>query len=150
MRRFRFRLQVALDHAARLEESAKLALAAAMAERAEQARALEGLLGDRDRVGEELLARQTGALDLPELERLRAHLEELCNRIAEQRQAIADSDRVIETRRDQLVDCMKRRQVLERLRSIQLTQHRQRELALETKELDDIAAMRHNRRGATA
>jgi len=150
MRKFRFRLQTALDQASRLEEAAKIDLAAALNRSARAQEALASLLTRRREIGETLLACQSGHLDLEEIRRLREHLEQVCAGIADQRLVVAEIQAQVEQRRLDLVERMKKRQVLERLRATRWSEHYRRETAAEAKALDDLANARYARRSLEA
>jgi len=150
MRRFRFRLQAVLDHAHRLEEAAELALAALAAERQRMQEELGKLERQRRETERELAARQLGRLDLERIRVLRAHLEHTCTRIVEQLLAIQEQEGKMELARAELVARMKRRQVLERLRSEQWSRHRQQEQARESRELDELSSTRYARQALGA
>jgi hypothetical protein len=145
MRRFEFRLQVALDHAQRLEDSASLKLAELQTERERQERRLEGLLNLCARMTEELAAAQTGELEMGEVRSRRLHLDDAWTQVAEQRLGIVDLDAAIVVQRETAVELMQKRQVLERVKDTHSAQHVADGRALERLALDESATTRYAR-----
>ncbi len=151
MRRFRFSLQTALDQALRLEEEASLTLAAAQAEQARQERVIAALEEQADAAARALTAlQQSGELDLPRVTAQRLHLEDTWSQLAEQRLALAELIRKVEECRAHVVECMKKREVLERLKELHAETHRREALAEEGRMLDEVASARYSRREVKA
>jgi flagellar export protein FliJ len=148
MRKFRFRLQVVLDQARREEDTAAQALANADRRRMEAQKELDA----RRRRGRELerkLAReQLGALDMTKLRELQAALETNAAEIAEQVATVEDLDAEVSRHREQVVERMKRRRMLERLHHSHEQLHLLNERSIETKILDEIGTAKSARAGS--
>jgi len=149
MRKFHFRLQPVLDQALAQQRRIELELARL---REALARELERLV----RLGEARSARQRrvreasrGRLDLRRLEWERRDLERLVRAIAEQEMVRADLNREIERTSEALVQAMRRRQMLEKLRDRQHDEHRREMTRLEIRQVDDLVTPRFPRVDAT-
>jgi flagellar FliJ protein len=145
MRKFHFRLQPVLDQALAQQRRIELELARL---REALARELERLV----RLGEARSARQRrvreasrGRLDLRRLEWERRDLERLVRAIAEQEMVRADLNREIERTSEALVQAMRRRQMLEKLRDRQHDEHRREMTRLEIRQVDDLVTPRFPR-----
>lgn len=121
MKRFTFRLQVVLDRAKDEEDVLLKAMAqeqAALA-RKEQEMA-EQATRRRDTLSAMTEKQRTGC-DVWELQQYRLHLDALATRLAQLDQECAAQAQRVEQARARVVEAMRKRQVLEKLREKQLT-----------------------------
>jgi flagellar protein FliJ len=144
MPKFRFRLQTVLEHRQRLEEMAQLEHAQAQASQTREEGVLSRLKrAEDDGFGELERQRMTGRLDIEALQLGMGYLDALKVQIQRQDQVVDRVRRHTVARREQLVDAMQQRKVLDRLKEKQLQDHRAAENHRETVETDDIVTMRH-------
>ncbi len=140
MRRFEFSLQKVLDYRQRREEQAISAFAEAQAKLMHEQAVLRKLLIDR----EECLRRSPRHQHL-EVEMLgveQTYLSALEGRIEAQRERVAEAEKVLEEKRQALMQAQRERKALERLREKHHEQWRQEMLRIEQKALDDLATAR--------
>jgi flagellar FliJ protein len=142
MKQFRFRLQPVLNVAEKREESAQHDLVIARSREEE----LRGQLKAMERTWlaweAKLRREQRGALDM---KRLREHsdmLRRLQRQIGEQRERLAEAERLAAARRDALTEVAKERRTLERMREKQLARHHAACAAREVKSADDLVTTR--------
>jgi len=150
MRKFHFRLQPVLDQALAREQEVELELGRL---REALRRELESLV----RLGEARLARQRrlreasrGRLDLRRLEWERRDLERLVGEVAQQEIVTADLEREIERTAEALVQAMRRRQMLEKLRDRQRDAHHREMTRLEIRQTDELVTPRFAKANAVA
>jgi flagellar FliJ protein len=140
MRRFVFSLQKVLEYRQRLEEQAIRAFAEAQAQLMHEQAVLHKLLIER----EECLRRshrcQHLSVELLAVEQ--TYLSALEERIARQRQRVAEAEKVLEEKRQALIEAQRERKTLERLREKQYEEWRQEWLRTEQKALDELATVR--------
>jgi flagellar export protein FliJ len=130
VRRFRFRLQPALDQAVRREESAKAALATALADCAREEHALRSVV--------------TQAAGLRPSRDAGLHLEVLAGMRAARERRVANMRAEIARLRHELGETMRKRQALEMLRDKRRAEFELELERAEMRELDDLNAMRRH------
>ncbi|NIM06543.1 MAG: flagellar export protein FliJ [Armatimonadetes bacterium] len=143
MRKFRFRLQTVLRHAERQEQRLKLELARLQEKRDEERARMDLLIEIRARTRGELLSRPGSTVDLDKIEALRRHLEDLSEKIDEQRALLARMEGEVADKTLEVIEAMKKRQMLEKLREREQREHHITLSRLEAKMLDDLAMPRH-------
>ncbi len=140
MRRFEFSLQKVLDYRQRREEQAIRAFAEAQAQLMHEQAVLHKLLIEREECLRRSHRRQHLAVDLLDVEQ--TYLSALEERIELQRERVAEAERVVEEKREALIEAQRERKALERLREKHYEQWRQEMLRAEQKVLDDLATVR--------
>ena len=140
MRRFEFSLQKVLDYRQRREEQAISAFAEAQAKLMHEQAVLRKLLIDR----EECLRRSPRHqhLEVEMLDVEQTYLSALEGRIEAQRERVAEAEKVLEEKRQALMQAQRERKALERLREKHHEQWRQEMLRIEQKALDELATAR--------
>ncbi len=147
MNDFNFRLQPVLDHRRRLEDQAKLGLARAKA--AERA-ARDALAGMEHAFGDgqcEMADARRDEVDAAEVAVYQRYLDRLKLDIAEQSGLVTTLHIRSEERRSEVIDGMKARKVVEKLKERQYEQHRIELNRYEQKQVDEFATTRHRRSG---
>jgi flagellar protein FliJ len=145
MKRFRFRLQTALDQRKAKEERLQIELGEILREEAQEAARLADLLERLD----EAVASVGAALDsnLPANEIAAADEYAKCLRddVKVQQLTIRAVRSRVEAKRAEVVEAMKERKVLEALRDKQEREHVAAQMRVEQNELDDVASVRYAR-----
>jgi flagellar FliJ protein len=140
MRRFEFSLQKVLDYRRRREEQAIRAFAQAQAQLLHEQAVLHRLLVEREECLRRSHRRQRLTMELLDVEQ--TYLTTLERRIEAQRERVAEVEKVLEERRQALIEARRERKALERLREKHYEQWRQETLRTEQKALDELATMR--------
>lgn len=140
MRRFEFSLQKVLDYRQRREEQALRAFAEAQAQLAHEQALLESLQHEREACLHRSQRRHRLKVQMLTVEQ--TYLSALEERIEEQRERVAQAQRLLEERRAALLEAQRERKALERLREKQYEQWRQEMLRVEQNALDELATMR--------
>jgi len=140
MRRFVFSLQKVLEYRQRLEEQAIRAFAEAQAQLMHEQAVLHKLLIGREECLRRSHHRQHLSVELLAVEQ--TYLSALEERIEQQRQRVAEAEKVLEEKRQALIGAQRERKTLERLREKQYEEWRQEWLRTEQKALDELANVR--------
>jgi flagellar FliJ protein len=140
MRRFVFSLQKVLEYRQRLEEQAIRAFAEAQAQLMHEQAVLHKLLIEREECLRCSHRRQHLSVELLAVEQ--TYLSALEERIEQQRQRVAEAEKVLEEKRQALIEAQRERKTLERLREKQYEEWRQEWLRTEQKALDELATVR--------
>jgi flagellar FliJ protein len=140
MRRFVFSLQKVLEYRQRLEEQAIRAFAEAQAQLMHEQAVLHKLLIEREECLRRSHRRQHLSVELLAVEQ--TYLSALEERIEQQRQRVAEAEKVLEEKRQALIGAQRERKTLERLREKQYEEWRQEWLRTEQKALDELANVR--------
>jgi len=140
MRRFVFSLQKVLEYRQRLEEQAIRAFAEAQAQLMHEQAVLHKLLIEREECLRRSHRRQHLSVELLAVEQ--TYLSALEERIEQQRQRVAEAEKVLEEKRQALIEAQRERKTMERLREKQYEEWRQEWLRTEQKALDDLATVR--------
>jgi len=140
MRRFVFSLQKVLEYRQRLEEQAIRAFAEAQAQLMHEQAVLHKLLIEREECLRRSNRRQHLSVELLAVEQ--TYLSALEERIEQQRQRVAEAEKVLEEKRQALIEAQRERKTLERLREKQYEEWRQEWLRTEQKALDELANVR--------
>jgi len=143
MRKFRFRLQSVLRVAEREEQRLKLELARLQEKKQEEQARLQALMEARSQARKELLTKPGSTVDLDKVETLRRHLEDLSEKIIEQRENLARAEAEVADKTLELIEAMKKRQILEKLKEREEREHYITLSRLEAKILDDMNMPRH-------
>jgi flagellar protein FliJ len=149
MPRRNFRLQTLLNHKQQIEEQHTVELARLAGEEQRARDELE-LLRAEERKQLAALAElvRKGAVDTHKYATASAYIERLGAAIAEQIEAVQALAQAAETQRDELVDVMKERRSLERLRDRQQAEAAVEESRREGRQVDDLTSSRYARRGS--
>ncbi len=142
MRRFRFRLQALLDTAKQRERNVQQELARAEADHRRVWKQLAATVRVREQWEERTRENQCGPLDLPLLQEQLSALEVLRRRVAERQEAAQLAGKTVEQRRARLIEAVRSRRSLERVRERMQEDHRAEGLAREIKISDDLATVR--------
>lgn len=143
MARFKFQLQVVLDHKQRLEDLAQLELSQAQAAQLREETALSELRqAEEDAVTTLEQQRFTGRLDIESLQLGMNYLEGLKVQIQRQQQVVERVQRVTESKREALMVRMQERKALERLKERQREAFLLEEGRREAREVDEMVVMR--------
>jgi flagellar FliJ protein len=152
MARFRFRLQLVLEHKKRLEEVAQVELAEAQAAQLKEEAALRQLSAAEAAAVAEL-ERQcfTGRLNIEALQLGLGYVDILKAHIQRQTRIVARARQQAEAKREDLVTRLQERRTIEQLREQQREAFEREQARIETREADELVIMRHaHRRLATA
>lgn len=137
-RAFRFRLQRVLDYRETVERRVQSELAALEYERVRAEEALRQLEAEREDVLMQLVELQRGTLDPFEDGLLRAYGRDLDARIDGRIREVAELDRRIVAKREELIQASKGRKVMERLREQAWQAFIAEQLRVEQATLDEI------------
>ncbi len=148
MPRFAFRLQSVLDFRHQVEVRAKVAFGEAEGARFKEEATLRGLHEDEARTVEHLEVIQgEGILDMGNLQLGLRFLDVLKVQVDRQVQVVDRARTRVDARRQELVEAMKSRKALEKLKEKQLAEYRRVEQQRELKQVDEMAVMRHGLEG---
>lgn len=147
MEGFSFTLQPVLDHRRRLEDQAKQSYAQA---RTEEARARDELADMEDAFGDgqgEIAKARVAAIDPAEVSAYQRYLDRLKQQIYTQSDLVDQLNIASEEKREGVVEGMKARKVVEKLREKQHDQYKIEFARYEQKQTDEFAVTRHKRTG---
>lgn len=142
-RPFRFSLQKVLEYREQLEEQAKLAFSRALSEHDLQAEVVARLKEAMARHEARWFAEPMSAADIWLWRMYRQRLNE---DIKDAEAELARLRRVMDERRNDLVEKSKDRKLLERLKSNQAMEHYRQENLKEQREFDEMATLRYQHR----
>ena len=125
MKRFVFRLQVVLDRALEEEQELLKELAHEQYALTRQEQAIAEFITRRHGAREEMAEKQRTGCDVWELGQYRLHLDELANRLALLEDERKQQEARVEQARARVVEAMRKRQVLEKLREKQLNDYQE-------------------------
>jgi len=143
MRKFQFRLQTVLRHAEKDEQRLQLELAWLKIQKQEKQSQLEALMEARETTRKEFISRSKGAVDLDRIMVLRQHLESLDEQIAVKQEELALAATRVEEKTSEVIEAMKKRRILEKLREREKDAHTLALNRLEIKMLDDTTMPRY-------
>jgi flagellar FliJ protein len=142
---FNFRLETVLQHRRRIEEECQRELTAALADLAEEKRALAGIEASRDREREEFQQKLKSNMTASEMLLYQRYFDQLAVDILEQKRKVAGTAQVFEKRRTELVAALKKRKVLDKLKEKQMTAAAKKGLKQEQNFMNEMAVTRHAR-----
>lgn len=142
---FNFRLETVLQHRRRIEEECQRELTAALADLAEEKRALAGIEASRDREREEFQQKLKSNMTASEMLLYQRYFDQLAVDILEQKRKVAGTAQVFEKRRTELVTALKKRKVLDKLKEKQMTAAAKKGLKQEQNFMNEMAVTRHAR-----
>jgi flagellar FliJ protein len=142
---FNFRLETVLQHRRRIEEGCQRELTAALADLAEEKRALAGIEASRDREREEFQQKLKSNMTASEMLLYQRYFDQLAVDILEQKRKVAGTAQVFEKRRTELVAALKKRKVLDKLKEKQMTAAAKKGLKQEQNFMNEMAVTRHAR-----
>ena len=143
MKKFQFKLQAVLNHTECEEEQRKLELAQLHFKKQQAELELERLVLARMRSREKLTAQQSGTLDMEEINSLREHIEQLSAQVEQQRQQVEALEVEVAAKTEEVLQAMKKRQMLEKLREREEQEYNLAANRLEEKLLDDLIGPRY-------
>jgi len=143
MRKFQFRLQTVLRHAEKDEQRLQLELAWLKIQKQEKQSQLEALMEARETTRKEFISRSKGAVDLDRIMVLRQHLESLDEQIAVKQEELAQIETKVTEKTSEVIEAMKKRRILEKLREREKDAHTLALNRLEIKMLDDTTMPRY-------
>lgn len=144
MARFTFRLQSVLNLREKVEDQKELEYARALQKVAEE-EAKERTLVERKALKTEELTELVSkeGIDPYEVSRYNDFIEVLKERIVEQRKAVATAKAAAEAKRLELVEAMRERKTIERLRENAFEEYLEEEKHLEQKQVDDVVSYKY-------
>lgn len=125
MKKFAFRLQVVLDRARDAEEERLRQLALVQGELYRKEEEIRACADKRSALLAAMSTMQQGSFDPWELHQCHLHLDALAGMMKQLRQEYAQIEERVEAARQALVEAMRQRQLLEKLREKQLDEYRQ-------------------------
>lgn len=147
MKAFKFRLQTVLDMRARDEEARGRELAEAIGElEAERAKLVELRILEANALAEYHELQKQGRLDVQAIQWFQTYSMGLTVSIREQLQRISMAEGHVDQRRAVLIEAARAKQVLDQLKDQAKKDHQKAEDMAESKQLDEIATLRHGRR----
>jgi flagellar protein FliJ len=142
-----FRLQTVLQHRERLQEVAQQEHAQAQVVQVREEGSLRQLVEAESSAVDQLeRQRFTGRLDIDALQIGISYLDMLKVQIQRQEQIVERVSQHTEQKREQVVQRMQERKILDRMRQHQLAAHTANEHRREAIEVDELVVMRHPRR----
>jgi flagellar FliJ protein len=148
MKAFKFRLQTVLDMRARDEEARGRELAEAIgALEAERAKLVELRILEANALAEYHELQKQGRLDVQAIQWFQTYSMGLTVSIREQMQRISMAEGQVDQRRALLIEAARAKQVLDQLKDQAKKDHQKAADMAESKQLDEIATLRHGRRG---
>lgn len=142
-RPFHFKLAKILEYRRQVEDQAKLALSQARQTRAEHLARVERLRLDFQSCLRELSAHKQ--LTQADLWLWSSYRERLAQDMAQAEKHLTELDKLVETRRKELVAKALERKLLEKLRAKQAEKHEHDAQRKEQNEFDETATLRHGR-----
>lgn len=147
MKKFKFRLQSVLNAREKAFEDAQLALAKVQAKLNRQIKHLESLhqkLNHTKKDLESLLTEGTN-IDLSRIKNYQDFMAKLKEDIKNQHKIIADTKIEMEEKKQELIEAMKAKRMLEKLKEKDLKEFNASVERMDLKEIDEIATNRHKR-----
>ena len=142
MQKFKFKLETVRSHRTVLEERAMLAFAALQSEVAATTARIAALQLEFERV----VSSRPARFDVEELALRERHLDDLRGRIESEERVREGLQARLEDARANLVSKRQDRETVDRLREIELAEHRKETARREQEMIDELATMRHSRR----
>ena len=143
---YRFKLQALLNHRRHQEEVCQKALARAEIKLDHERKNLK-LLKDEKRANTRLLkARQKTPVSVSAIVISVNYLQQLTRDIEKKREHVADATRNVNQKRSELVESVKKRKTLERLKEQEQLAYRHKMMQNERKFMDEVAATRYARK----
>lgn len=143
MRKFKFRLQVLLDLAVKLEEQQLNKTRVAERQLRKEQETLESLMEDKQTA---LYSQQENMLkgcSVQELIEMQFYLDKLARQISRQQTQVAEAEKAYQDEMAMLQEKMRYRKMLENLRAKAWEEHRQKQLKEEQIILDELALVRY-------
>lgn len=138
---FRFKLQRVLDLRRQVRERIESELVSLREQRLAAQELLEALIQQRRTEAEQFGQRET--FTIAELQLLQHYLDGLANRIEKQRELLADIERRLREKIDELFEARKQEKIMDRLYEKEWARYLKELARKETKALDEIAVRRY-------
>lgn len=145
MGKFIFRLQPLLNVKKQFEENLKNELGKAMQALEKEKQKLVLIENDKKRCIDEFNDHTSRGVRVEKLREYNIYISLLNDRIVIQKEAIKKAKQNADGIRDQLVEIMKEREMLEKLREKKFQHYLKEQLSEEQKVLDEIASYKHNK-----
>lgn len=142
MKAFSFRLQSILDVRRRQEDQQKQVLHQALAKYEESKQALAAFFNRQEQLFQRIRRLQTGSLNLPELSCAQDYALVIKTQIIAQQRVVAACSEAVEEERAKLLEIVKARKILEKLKERHYLEYRLEALREEQKLIDEMAAGR--------
>lgn len=145
MKKFKFRLQAALDLRRQREEQLKIQLTQVQARLQEEILQLKRLEEERELALRDSMERRKGKLNPQEIQRDEHHLFVLEERIANQKHLLTVVEGEVTAKKAEVLTASQETSALEKLRDQHEEQYRKQALMEEQKFLDELASIRNAR-----
>lgn len=145
--KFRFRLQAVLDNRAFLQEQAENEMAIAVAELNKLVEKLEENRLLQENAESENRKRMIGKIDVAALTLSLSYMGDLQNREEAIRRDMGKAEKVVEEKRQLLIEARQNKEALEKLKERDFIQWRKEMLYEEQKNLDEMALAIYRRKG---
>lgn len=142
MKAFRFRMQTSLDVRFRQEDRQKQVLQDKLSCYEESVGILNRLLARQEDSFRRIRQLQQGSLDVRELEACTGFVLVVKAQIEEQKMVVEHCRKAVEEAREKLLEIVKARKILEKLKERHFEEYRREELREQQKLIDEMAARR--------
>lgn len=140
MKVFRFRLQTSLNVRYRQEDQQKMVLQEKIRHHEEGILELNRLMNRLEISYNRIRQLQTGNLDIRELEACNKFVLVVTTQVEEQKIVVEQRSKAVEEAREKLLEIVKARKILEKLKERHFEEYRQEALREEQKIIDEMAA----------
>lgn len=141
MQKFKFKLETVLKHRAALEEQAMRTFAAVQSELA----ACVARIAALEMEFQQVVSNRSKSFEVEEIALRERHLDALRGRIDDQERLREGLEARLDDARKHLVKSRQDREMVERLRQIELAEHARKALKADQDAIDEMATLRHGR-----
>ena len=143
---FRFKLEALLNHRRHQEEICQKALSRAERHLADEQGKLRQHKIDQRNQGQLLQAKQQAKINIADIVLSVNYLQQLTQIIENQKICVRAAAKQVNQRRSELIDAVKKRKTLEKIKERQWVAYCQKMMQDERKRMDEVAAIRHARK----
>jgi len=141
----KFKLESLLQHRKYIEEIFQCELADTLQALVEKRKSLERMKADRDRIQNDLHQKLKNGIDAAEMLHFHEYLNRLALDMTAQKARVAEAEKNLEQKRNELVEAVKNRKIMDKLKDKQLAAEVDRLQKNEQNFMNDVAISRHLR-----
>ncbi len=145
MAKFAFRLQSYLNLKEKLEEQKKLEYGKALAKLEEERKLKVSMENEKEETIASFKKGVSGAINSMEIQSFNNHIELLKRQIKQQEKVIAAAEKFVDTKRQELVEAVKNRKMLEKLKEKAKDEYIIEEKLGEQKIVDEVTSYRYSK-----
>ena len=141
----KFKLESLLQHRKYIEEIFQCELADTLQALVEKRKSLERMKADRDRIQNDLHQKLKNGIDAATMLHFHEYLNRLALDMTAQKARVAEAEKNLEQKRNELVEAVKNRKIMDKLKDKQLAAEVDRLQKNEQNFMNDVAISRHLR-----